>query len=325
MQTTAVILAAGKSTRMKSKKSKVMHDVCGRPMLEYVVRACYDAGVSRIIMVVGHGKEDVIAQFGSDNRIAFVEQNPQLGTGHAVMVCIEELKKVHGDVLIMVGDGPLIRAEVLQKLHQAHIESKADASMATATLPNPFGYGRITRDAKGEFVAIVEEIDCTPEQKAIQEVFPSYYCVKVEQLIHALGKLDNKTNKKGEYYLTDIFAILRKEGKKITALQAVAPEDIMGVNNRQQLAEIDQVMQNRIQQTLLDGGVTIINRSLTYIESGVTIGQDTIVQPFTFIGRDTTIGEDCVIGPYARVPRESIVPAGTTIIGHPTQEADFKL
>jgi len=321
---TAVILAAGKSTRMKSKRVKVLHEVCGRPMLEYVVRACYEAGVTRIIMVVGHGKDDVITQFGDDRRISFVEQNPQLGTGHAVMVCRDELKKVHGDVLIMVGDGPLVRAEVLRKLHQAHVEQKADASMATATMDNPFGYGRIYRDASGEFVAIVEEIDCTPEQRQIREVFPSYYCVKVDQLIHALGKLDNK-NRKNEYYLTDIFAILRREGKKITALQAVAPEDIMGVNDRRQLAEIDQVMQDRIQRQLLESGVTIVNRALTYIESGVSVGQDTVIQPFTFVGRDTTIGADCVIGPFARIPRESVVPEGITIMGHPTQDAELRI
>lgn len=319
MSMTAVILAAGKSTRMKSKRVKVLHEVCGRPMLDYVVRACYEAGVSRIIMVVGHGKEEVVTQFGEDKRISFVEQNPQMGTGHAVMVCTEELKKVSGDVMIMVGDGPLIRAEVLKALKEAHLQSRADASMATAVLENPFGYGRIVRDANGEFVSIVEEIDCTSEQREIKEVFPSYYCVKAEALLLALGRLDNN-NKKGEYYLTDIFAILRKAGKKITALQAVAAEDIMGVNTRSQLSEIDLVMQDRIHRQLRESGVTIVSSEVTYIESGVTIGQDTVIQPFTFIGRDTTIGADCVIGPFARLPRESVVPEKTTIAGTPAQE-----
>jgi bifunctional UDP-N-acetylglucosamine pyrophosphorylase/glucosamine-1-phosphate N-acetyltransferase len=287
-------------------------------MLHYVIQACYDAGVTRILMVVGHGKDQIIAEFGGDKRIAWVEQTEQLGTGHAAMVCRDELKKhPTGDVLILAGDGPLIRGEVLKTLHNAHKDEHAAASMATAILEDPTGYGRVCRDAEGNFVEIVEQIDCSPEQIKIQEVFPSYYCVRNSELLDALGKLTNK-NKKGEYYLTDVFGILRKAGKKVVPVQAVTQEDVIGVNNRQQLAEVDAIMQERIQRKLREGGVTIVSGLNTYVEDGASIGQDTVIQPFTFIGRGATIGADCVIGPFASVVSESIVPEGTTLSGSPT-------
>jgi bifunctional UDP-N-acetylglucosamine pyrophosphorylase/glucosamine-1-phosphate N-acetyltransferase len=269
-------------------------------------------------MVVGHGKDAIRAEFGHDRRIAWIEQTEQLGTGHAAMVCRDELKKhPTGDVFILAGDGPLIRGEVLRTLHRAHLDERAAASMATAVLDDPTGYGRIYRDANGEFVEIVEQIDCTPEQLKITEVFPSYYCVKTEALLEALGQLTNK-NKKGEYYLTDVFGILRKAGKRVVAVQAVTAEDVIGVNNRQQLAEVDAILQDRIQRKHRENGVTIVSGVNTYVEDGVSIGQDTILQPFTFIGRGSTIGPDCVIGPFASLASDSIVPEGTNLAGQPT-------
>ena len=315
MSSTAIILAAGKSTRMKSRKPKPLHDICGRPMLEYILRACFGAGCSKVIVVVGYGKEEVIAQFGRDKRISFVEQTQQLGTGHAVRVCEDELKKVHGDVFVLAGDVPLIRAEVLKTLLNAHHDEKADASMATAIVGDPTGYGRVIRDEKGDFVAIREQIDCTPAEREIREVFPSYYCVKVDELIWALHQLKND-NKKGEYYLTDIYQHLRMAGKRILALQAVTQEDVMAPNSRQELALADGVMQERIQRQHRDNGVGINSPDNVYIEDGASIGPDTIIRPFTFIGRDASIGAECVIGPFAAVPRESIVPEGTSIAGN---------
>jgi bifunctional UDP-N-acetylglucosamine pyrophosphorylase/glucosamine-1-phosphate N-acetyltransferase len=297
---------------MKSKRPKVLHEICGKPMLEYVLRACYDAGVERVIVVVGYGKDEVIARFADDKRIHWVEQAEQLGTGHAVMVCEPELKKIHGDVFILTGDGPMIRAEILRTLHQAHVDDGAAASMATAVLDDPFGYGRVVRDEIGEFLDIVEQLDCTAEQREIKEVFPSYYCVNADELLFALSKLTNE-NKKHEYYLTDIYGILRRAGKKITAVQAMTAEDVLAVNTRQQLAEVDAAMQERIQRLHREAGVTIVNSFTTYIESGCTIAPDTVIQPFTFIGCDSTIGSECTIGPFAMVPAESIVPDNATI------------
>ena len=321
MSLTAVILAAGKSTRLKSKLPKALHEVCGRPMLQWVLDACYDAGVERVLVVVGYGKDEIVARFGSDKRIHWVEQTEQLGTGHAARMCEAELKKVHGgDAFILAGDGPLIRGEVLRTLRQAHKDDRAAASMATAVLDDPTGYGRIVRDEQGEFVAIVEHADATSEQRQIREVFPSYYCLRVEDLLHGLSKL-TPNNKKGEYYLTDVYGILRQAGRKVIAVQAVTQEDVLSVNTRQQLADVDLVMQDRLQRQLRDAGVTIVSGASTYVEAGVTIGPDTLVRPFSFIGRGSAIGGGCTIGPFACVPRESIVPEGTTIAGNVSAEA----
>jgi bifunctional UDP-N-acetylglucosamine pyrophosphorylase/glucosamine-1-phosphate N-acetyltransferase len=309
----AIILAAGKSTRIKSKKPKALHEVCGKPMLQFVLDACFDAGCQRILVVVGHGKDEVIAQFGQDRRIEWVEQTEQLGTGHAARMCEPQLRGHHGNVFILTGDGPLIRGEVLRTLLRAHRDEHAAASMATAILDDPTGYGRVVRDADGQFIQIVEQADASPEQREIKEVFPSYYCLRAEDLLLALSKLKNTTNKKGEYYLTDVYGILRAGGRKVVAVQAVAADDVLGVNDRNQLATIDAIMQDRIQRDLRTAGVTIVSGINTYIEAGASIGPDTTVQPFTFIGRDSSIGPDCVIGPFACLPPESIVPEGSVI------------
>ncbi len=318
-QLTAIILAAGKSTRMKSRRPKPLHEICGRAMLDYVLRACYEAGCQRVIVVVGHGKDEVIGQFGHDKRIHWIEQTEQLGTGHAVRVCEAELKKVKGDVFILAGDGPLIRGQVLKTLLQAHHQDHAAASMATAILDDPTGYGRIMRDAEGNFLDIVEQIDCTPEQREIREVFPSYYCVKVEELLLGLSKLKND-NKKSEYYLTDIYGHLKRAGKKVLALQAVTAEETLAVNTREQLAQVDAVMQDRIQRRLREAGVTIISAANTYIEDGATMGADTTIYPFSFVGRDASVGAECVIGPFATIAREAIVPEGTSVAGNISPE-----
>lgn len=319
MSLTAIILAAGKSTRMKSSLPKPLHEICGRPMLHYVLRACYEAGCHRVLVVIGHGKDEVIAQFGDDKRITFIEQTEQLGTGHAAKMCESELKKHAGDVFILAGDGPLIRGQVLHTLLAAHREEKASASMATAVLDDPTGYGRVIRDEVGNFLDIVEQADCTPEQRELKEIFPSYYCVKSDDLLLALSKITNK-NAKREYYLTDIYGILRREKKKVIAVQAVTAEDVLSVNTRQQQAEVDAVMQDRIQRQHREAGVSIATPSNVYIEDGATIGTDTILRPFSFVGRGATIGSFCTIGPFATVPRQAIVRDGTTIAGNASSE-----
>ena len=320
MSLTAIILAAGKSTRMKSRKPKPLHEICGRAMLSYVLEACYGVGCKKVIVVIGHGKDEIVAQFGDDKRITWVEQTEQLGTGHAARVCVPYLKEETGDVFILTGDGPLIRSEVLRTLLHAHHDDKAAASMATAVLDDPTGYGRIIRDDNGDFVEIIEQADATPEQREIQEVFPSYYCIKAQELVSAVGKITNK-NKKNEYYLTDLYAIIRKACKKVTAVQAVLPEDVLAVNDRIQQAEVDAIMQDRIQRQLRENGVTIVSSAGVYIESGAQVGSDTVIHPFSFIGRGTSIGEGCVIGPFACIPRDSIVTDGSTVAGNVSTES----
>jgi bifunctional UDP-N-acetylglucosamine pyrophosphorylase / glucosamine-1-phosphate N-acetyltransferase len=314
MSLTAIILAAGKSTRMKSNRPKVLHEVCGRSMLGHVLDACWDAGCSRAIVVVGYGKEAVMSAFAGESRITWCEQMDQLGTGHAVRVCEPQLRELRGDVFVLAGDGPMIRGEVLRTLLRAHRDDNADASMATAVLDDPYGYGRIVRDDEGNFLDIVEQADATPEQAAVKEIFPSYYCFKVEALLLALSKLTND-NKKSEYYLTDTFGILRREGRRIAAVQAVEPEDVLAANTRAQLADVDAAMQERIQRHLRDAGVTIVNSAQTYVEAGVTVGVDTVIHPFTYIGGGSVIGAECVVGPFAMIPRDSIVPEGTNLGG----------
>jgi len=321
MPVSAIILAAGRSTRMKSRLPKPLHEICGKPMLAYILDACFAAGCDRLFVVVGYGKDEIIAQFANEKRIHWIEQVEQLGTGHAAKMCESEIRKHGGDVLILAGDIPLVRAEILTTLLHAHQADHAAASMATAIVDDPSGYGRIDRDAKGEFLQIVEHADCTPAQREIREVFPSLYCIKAQELIWALGRLSNE-NAKSEYYLTDIYGILRKAGKKITAVQAATAEDVLAPNTRQQLAEADAAMQERIHRNLRDSGVTIVSGSCTYVEAGTVIGQDTVIQPFTFIGREASIGAECVIGPFASVPRAAIVPERTSMAGNvPTQTA----
>ncbi len=292
-------------------------------MLGYVLDACFSAACDRVIVIVGHGKEEVMSAFADDKRIRWVEQTEQLGTGHAVQMCAAELRKIGGgDTFILAGDGPLIRGDVLRTLHQAHHDERAAASMATAILDDPTGYGRIIRDEKGEFVEIIEQADATPQQLEIREVFPSYYCVRIEDLLHALTKLTND-NAKREYYLTDIYAHLRRAGRKVLAVQAVTAEDVLSVNTRQQQSEVDGVMQERIQRHLRAAGVSIASGPAVYIEADVTIGPETTVHPFSFIGRGSSIGADCVIGPLVQVPRNSIVPEGTTVATPATGQAQW--
>ena len=202
----------------------------------------------------------------------------------------------------------------------AHQDDGADASMATAVFDDPTGYGRIVRDDAGEFVAIVEQADATDAQREIREVFPSYYCVKADALRFALGRITNQ-NKKGEYYLTDLYGVLRQAGKRVLAVQAVTAEDSMAVNDRLQQAEVDAIMQDRIHRRLRADGVTIVSSAGVYVEDGASIGRDTVVYPFTFVGRDASVGHDCVLGPFASVPRDSIVSDGTTVAGNATPES----
>ncbi len=320
MSLTAIILAAGKSTRMKSRKPKVLHEVCGKPMLHYVLQACFGAGCDRVLVVVGHGKDEVVDQFADEQRTTWIEQTEQLGTGHAARMCENALKRQSGDVFILAGDGPLIRDEVLRTLLHAHRDERAAASMATAILDDPTGYGRIVRDADGKFMEIVEQIDCTPEQREIREVFPSYYCLKIEELLWALSQLKNE-NKKGEFYLTDIYGILRRAGHKVLAVQAVTAEDVLAVNTQEQLAQVDAVMQDRIQRQLRESGVSVPSPVNTYVEAGVSVGQDTVLRPFTHIGHDSSIGRECVVGPFALLPPESIVPDGVVVAGNVSAES----
>jgi len=242
----AVILAAGRSTRMKSDLPKVLHEVCGRPMLAYVVDACEQAGVGRVLLVVGHGKEKVVETFGDRGLCSFVEQAEQKGTGHAVLCCREALSGFAGRVLVIAADMPLVRGETLTKLLAENTRTGHAITLATTVLDEPAGYGRIVRDRAGDLLGIVEHNDCTPEQREIHEVNPSYYCFDGRLMFEALGQVGN-ANAKGEYYITDAVRILIEQGRGGGAIPAVPPEEAMGINSRADLALVARRMQDRIQ------------------------------------------------------------------------------
>jgi len=246
MRGTAIILAAGKGTRMNSELPKVLHKVCGRCMLGYVVDACRAAGCDRIIIVIGHEAEMVRSVLsGEDRDITWVEQTEQLGTGHAVMVCREQLAKLTGPVLVVAGDGPLIRPETLRRLLATHIDQQAACTLATSTLPDPGRYGRILRDEQGELMGIIEYLDASEQQRKINEVNVSLYCFDAAALREVMTRLDNN-NAKGEYYLTDTVGLLQSAGAKLAAVPAVPPEEVTSVNTPEQLDEANRVMARRL-------------------------------------------------------------------------------
>lgn len=296
--TAAIILAAGKSTRMVTDLPKVLHEVCGRPMLAYVIDACRAAGIGRIICVVGYRKDEVIKAFADDPDLIWVEQAEQRGTGHAAMVCGDALKDFDGNLLVIAGDMPLLRTETLELLVQRHEKERSAVTLATAMLDVPTGYGRIVRDEYGNLEGIVEESDCTEPQRRIKEINPSYYCFDKKLLFQALEDV-RPDNVKGEYYITDALKILIKNGHRAVAVTAVAAEDAMGINSRQQLAEVGRIMQDRIQRNLMCNGVTIVDPSNTWIDIRAEIGQDTVIYPFTYIHGKVKIGKHCIVGPFA--------------------------
>lgn len=295
---TAVILAAGKGTRMKSKLPKVLHKVGGHPMLEHVMDAAEAAGCRDNVVVIGHGAELVRELVGDRARIAL--QAEQLGTGHAVLQAADTLKDFSGTVMILCGDTPLLEADELEKFYAEHVKSGAAATVMSALMDDPFGYGRILRDANGDVAGIVEQKDASEEQKQIKEINTGNYCVEAPLLFEVLRTLGND-NAQGEYYLTDVLAKLRAMGKKVGGVITADSEMIMGVNSRRQLAEAESVMRRRIAERHMDDGVTIMDPASTFIEKSVKIAPDTVIYPNTWLQGATEIGEDCEIGPNVRL------------------------
>jgi len=296
----ALILAAGHGKRMKSDKAKVLHEVCGRPMIRYVVDAARDAGAKTIIVVVGYAADQVRAALADDPEIAFATQERQLGTGDAVRACRGLLEGYQGPIMVLVGDEPLIRPEPLADLLDRQRTEQSACLLGTAILPDPTGFGRILRDGAGRFLRIVEQRDCTPEEAAITEVNPSCYVFELPGLWDALDKLET-TNAQGEYYLTDAPDLLQQMGRSVVALPVLHANDILGVNTRQHLAQADSLMQVRILDRLMTEGVTVVAPLDTYVDGRARIGIDTILYPFTVISGDVVIGKNCRIGPFTHL------------------------
>lgn len=301
--TIAVVLAAGRSTRMKSDIPKVLHPVCGRPMIEYVLDAAREAGAGRLVVVVGHRSDLVRAELSGHPDVVFAEQTEQKGTGHAVMMCESALADHTGAVLILAGDTPLLRGASLRALLDRREESGAASVIGTARTENNEGLGRIIRDAQGCFQRIVEHKDATPSERLITEINTGCYAFSTPQLLESLRSL-RPDNSQGEYYLTDCPRVLMDAGAVVEATCSLTLEEALGVNTRAQLAEVRLSIQQGILRQLMLDGVTIEDPAQTSIEYGVRIGRDTVIRPFTVIERGVVIGEHEVIGPFAHVRRE---------------------
>jgi bifunctional UDP-N-acetylglucosamine pyrophosphorylase/glucosamine-1-phosphate N-acetyltransferase len=283
---------------MNTQRAKVLHEVCGRPMLAYVLQACRKVGIKRMYVVVGFAADQVISRFADADDIVWVEQKEQLGTAHAVMCCREHLQDFDGQTLILCGDGPLLRSQTLRTLIEKHEAGQSAATLATALLDDPTGYGRIVRDAYGNIQGIVEHLDCTPEQLEIKETNPSNYLFNNQCLLEAIDNI-RPDNVKKEYYLTDAISVLISTGHKVEAITAMQPDEAVGVNSRAQLSEASKIMQRRIQARLMENGVTIVDPANTWIDARAQIGQDTVIEPFTYIHGEVKIGSGCRVGPFA--------------------------
>lgn len=294
----AIVMAAGKGTRMKSKKSKLVQKIYGKEIVKRAVENAEKAGVSDIVAVVGYQKEEVMAVLGDTVKYAFQEE--MLGTGHAVMQAKEYLQGKKGRVLVLNGDVPLLRPETLNKLLEKSIENKEYATLLTAIYDNPYGYGRIIRDEGGNVSAIVEEKDTTEDQKEIKEINAGIYCFDIEELMSALDEI-KPNNSQGEYYITDVIEIMNKKGLKTGAVVVEDNTEILGVNDRIQLEMLTKVLQMRVNTEHMKNGVTIEDVNTTYIYDDVKIGMDTVIHPNTIIKSNVEIGEDCEIGPNSYI------------------------
>lgn len=309
MDKCAIILAAGKGTRMKSKLPKVLHKACGKEMINLVIDTIKSTGIENINLVIGYGAEQVKESTKSRN-VTYSLQEEQLGTGHAVMCCNEFLKGKKGTVAIFVGDGLLITEEMVEKLFKFHEDGEYKATIITSVLENPSKYGRIIRNEKSEVEKIVEFKDCTKEEAKVKEVNSGMYCFDIEALLDNLNKLSNN-NAQNEYYLTDIIEIFKNKKFKIGAFE-VPVEETTAVNSRVELSMAEVILRKRINKKHMKNGVTIIDPSTTYIGTDVEIGSDTIIYPGNVLEGKTIIKEGCMLYPNSRI-KDSVVEAGVTI------------
>jgi bifunctional UDP-N-acetylglucosamine pyrophosphorylase/glucosamine-1-phosphate N-acetyltransferase len=305
----AIVLAAGLGTRMRSKLPKVVHEICGKPMISLVLDALEAAGAERAFVVVGHLAELVEEVVGA--RAVCVLQSEQKGTGHAVMQVEDALSGYDGQVVVAAGDAAYLTEADLRSLVNHHQETKASATVLSSILENPFGYGRVAREASGRIRRIVEEKDCSPEEARICEVNSSVYCFEKRDLFSALSRI-TPDNVQGEYYLTDVIEVMIREGLRVEAVISKDPLTAQGINTRVQLAEAERIYRDRIRERLMLSGVTMVDPATTFVDFDAVIGQDTKILPFSVIQGNTVIGENCTIGPFTRIV-DSKVSCGATI------------
>ncbi|MGI9119701.1 MAG: bifunctional UDP-N-acetylglucosamine diphosphorylase/glucosamine-1-phosphate N-acetyltransferase GlmU [Acidimicrobiales bacterium] len=360
-----VVLAAGEGTRMRSTRPKPLHLLCGRAMLLHILDTMAELSMERAVVVVGHGAERVAKKLIDDGPVRlpidFVEQHVQRGTGDALMVALtafpdDDLEddradgESDGDLIVVPGDAPLLRSATLARLVEAHRQADAAATLLSARVPDPRGYGRVVRGRGGGIRRIVEEVEASPEEVAIDEVATSIYCFRRSVLAPALRRLTPE-NTQGEYYLTDVVQVLADAGYPVTSLVAEDPMEAVGINDRAQLAEAEAELRRRINHRWLSLGVTMLDPDRTYVETGVNLAPDvtlfpgTLLQGHTFVAEGAEIGPDtrlvdCVVGagavvahsvgidaeigagarvgPFAHLVPGTVVPAGTVVAPGPT-------
>jgi bifunctional UDP-N-acetylglucosamine pyrophosphorylase/glucosamine-1-phosphate N-acetyltransferase len=312
VSTLAIVLAAGKSTRMKSALPKVLHEVCGRPMVDYVLDAARAAGADNIVAVVGHRADLVEAHLRQFADVQFALQSEQKGTGHAVMMCREQLAAHRGPVLILAGDTPLLKPASLTALLDAQRQHHAAAVIGTAVTAANQGLGRIDRDPDGRFLRIIEEKDATADEKAIQEINTGCYAFEAQLLLQSLDQI-RPDNSQAEYYLTDCPKVLLQAGYPVIASPSFDIVEALGVNTRVQLTEVTRTIRDTTLAKLMLSGVTIVAPEQTDIDPRVQIGADTVIEPFTVIRGPAVIGGNCRIGPHVVIDGPVHLPSGSTL------------
>ncbi len=300
----AVIMAAGKSTRMKSALPKTVHSICGKPMARHVVDACRQAGIDDVVVVIGHEADKVRESLGKD--VSYALQEEQLGTGHACMQAMSEVDSSITDVVVMPGDAPLLTGDVLKSLVDTHTDEANGITMLTAMLNDAGAYGRIVRSADGRVTGIVESKDASVDQLAIREINTSIYCFDRGLLERDLSRIKTE-NAQGEYYLTDVIGLASASGDRIGASVVCDFRDVLGINNRVELAEAARIMRERILQRLMLDGVTIVDPHTTYVDSGVEVGADSVIYPCTVIEGKTVIAGGKRVGPFAHLKDAEIL------------------
>ncbi len=300
MSCSALILAAGEGTRMRSKRAKVLHPVCGKPMIAWVLEAIGELRsrglVDRILVVVGKDAERVEEVVGG--RAICVRQAERKGTAHAVMCAAPYIGE---DLLLVVtGDSPLLRSDTLAELFKVQREEGAWLTLLTARMEDPTGYGRILRDRRGLVRGVVEEKDATPEERSIKEVNTSTYLFQWERLKEVLPHIQ-ADNVKGEYYLTDAVGLMAEAGGIISTVEALDASEVLGINDRCHLSQAEKIMRSRLVRRLMEGGVTVEDPDTTYVGPDVQVGKDTVIRPFVILEGNTVVGEDCVLGPAVRI------------------------
>ncbi|MDP3143131.1 MAG: sugar phosphate nucleotidyltransferase [Candidatus Omnitrophota bacterium] len=305
-----IILAAGAGTRMKSGLPKVLHTINSKPLLQFVLDNVKALGLKDVYVVVGFRKDLIKNYIGKNAKT--LDQKKLAGTADALKAALSKIKNFSGLVLVLYGDNPLIEKASLENLIKTHLDSKVDCTLLTATLNNPFGYGRIIRDNYSRIRRISEEVEATSSEKQVREINVGAYCFNPKVLPKALQQIKSN-NKKKEFYLTDIIEAMAEMGCGIESAEVKGEGEVLGINTRQDLAAAAKIIRSRILRDFMLNGVTIVDPENTYIESNVKIGQDTVIYPYTYIENDVIIGANCAIGPFCHIRQSVFVKDNVTL------------